>query len=72
MQERGAKNGVGKNSLSPIRRPLTFFRIFPRMWHCRAFPSKQYASNRPLPSIRNTLPYSAEANTKKKWRKVDG
>jgi hypothetical protein len=37
----------------------TFLRILPRIWHSRVLPSKQYASRRPLPSMRVTLPYSA-------------
>ena len=37
----------------------TRFRSFPRMWHSRLTPSKQNASNRPLPSMRVTCAYSA-------------
>jgi hypothetical protein len=29
----------------------TFFLIFPRIWHKRRVPSKQFASKRPLPTI---------------------
>ena len=43
---------------------LTFFRSFPRMWHCRWMPSKQYASNRPFPSILMTWAYSWPSSLK--------
>ena len=36
----------------------TFFRSLPRIWASRFYPSKHWASNRPLPSILVTCAYS--------------
>lgn len=38
--------------------PLTFLRIWPRIWPRRVSPSWHFASNRPLPSILTTWAYS--------------